>query len=301
MVIHRHSIAILLAACAAPALFGCADTRVDRLHYEEIASRNEGRNLRYAVYEPPGWDRRAPLPLVVMLGGAGNDGKSADPKAVTDRLDRAITQGRLPPLLMVMLDGDSGPWTDWYDGGRGSRSWVVDEIIPAVWKSHPVVGGPAGLHILGTSTGGSGALQIWLWDPVRFGSATIISAPISAATGTRIFRGPDMTPELMARVFGPAGSAKDSDPFTRLVSSESLHGSRLLFGTAEHDPGAVIDSNVAFAAHLTQARVPHRYVRFAGGDTWKAWAPMIEYALCQQLQPKCPMPDPKGWDVRTVN
>lgn len=301
MVIHRRLIAILLAACAAPALSGCADTRVDRLRYEEIASRSEGRNLRYAVYEPPGWDRRTPLPLVVMLGDAGNGGKPADPRAVTDRLDRAITQGRLPPLLMVMLDGDSGPWTDWYDAGRGSRSWVVDEVVPAVWKDYEVVAGPAGLHLLGISAGGSGALQIWLWDPVRFGSATILSAPIAGTAGTRIFRGPDMTPEFMERVFGPQGAGQASDPFVRLDSRESLHGSRLLFGAAAKDSGPVIDSNDALDAHLTQAGVPHRYVRFAGGPTWNAWAPMIEYALCHQLQPKCPMPDPKGWVVRTVN
>jgi len=301
MVIRRLWIAILLAACAAPALSSFAGTRVDRLHHEEILSQSEGRNVPYTVYEPPGWDRRVPLPLVVMLGGPGNDGKPVDPKAVMARLDRAITQGRLPPLLMVMLDGGNGPWTDWYDGGRGSRSWVVDELIPAVWKSHPVVGGPAGLHILGTSTGGSGALQTWLWDPARFGSATILSAPVSAAADARIFRGSEMSPEFKARVFGPAGSEQDSDPFVRLVSRDSLHGSRLLFGTAAHDPVEVIDSNVALDAHLTQAGVPHRYLQFAGNNTWKTWAPMIEYALCRQLQPSCTMPDPMGSVVSTVN
>jgi enterochelin esterase-like enzyme len=298
MVMHRCSIAILLAACAAPALFGCADTRVDRLHSEEISSRSEGRNLRYVVYEPPGWDRRTPLPLVVLL--RGDDGTSADPRAVADRFDRGIAQGRLPPFLMVMLDGDSGPWTDWYEGTR-YRSWVVDEVLPAVWNDYQVLGGPAGLHLLGVSAGGTGALQIWLWDPVRFGSATILSAPISGTEGARIFRGPDMPPEFMERVYGPPGIGQVSNPFVRLDSRESLHGSRLLFGAAEQDPSPVIDSNDALDAHLTQAGVPHRYVRFSGGTTWKAWAPMIEYSICHQLQPKCPMPDPAGWVVRTVD
>jgi enterochelin esterase-like enzyme len=301
MIVHRLSTAILLMASVTPVLFGCADTAGDRFHYEEIASKNEGRNLRYGVYEPPGWDRRTPLPLVVLLHATADDANTAVPRVLTDRLDRAIAAGRLPPFLMVTLDDASGPWTDWYDGRHGSRSWIVDEVIPAVNQSHPIASGPAGLHLVGVSTGGSGALQVWLWDPARFGSATIISAPISAAAATRVFQGTDMTPEMMARVYGPLGGGKAFDPFARLVARDSLAGSHILFGTAEHDPGTMIDSNIAFDAHLTQAGIPHRYVRFAGDPRWAAWAPMIEYSLCHQLQPKCSMPDPTGWVVHTVD
>src|SRR5512141_3409810 len=109
MIVHRLSIAMLLMASVMPALSGCAHTAGERFHYEEIASKNEGRNLRYGVYEPPGWDRRTPLPLVMLLHGAADDETTAGRKALTDRLDRAIAAGRLPPFLMVTLDNDGVP------------------------------------------------------------------------------------------------------------------------------------------------------------------------------------------------
>src|SRR5580765_7306646 len=118
-------LASLLAANAG--LVSCVHTPDGRLQYQEIASASEGRNLRYGIYEPPGWDHRTPLPLVVLLHGAGEDETAADLKVVTDRLDRAIMEGRLPPFLMVTPDGERGLWMDWYDGSHRYKSWVLDD------------------------------------------------------------------------------------------------------------------------------------------------------------------------------
>jgi enterochelin esterase-like enzyme len=301
MINQRPAIACLFAACAVAALAGCAHSPGGRLVYSEIASQSEGRPMRYAVYEPPGWDRRTPLPLVVLLHGAGDDETSADRAAVTDRFDRAIAEGRLPPFLMVAPDGDRGLWMDWYDGSHRFKSWVLDEVIPAVRRSHPVVDGPAGLHLMGVSMGGGGGIQIWLSDPAQFASATIISAPILDEAGTRAFLGPYMSPEVMARVFGPPASGHGVDPYTRLSSSASLEGSHLIFGAASRDLGQIVESNAAFHEHLKQAGVPHEYVLFSGFHAWTAWAPMFEFSLCHQLQPKCAMPVPQGWTVASVD
>jgi len=248
--------------------------------------------MRYGVYEPPGWDRRTPLPLVVLLHGAGDDETSADRAAVTERLDRAIAEGRLPPFLVVAPDGDRGLWMDWYDGSHRFKSWVLDEVIPAIRRSYPLVDGPAGLHLVGVSMGGGGGLQMWLADPSRFASATILSAPILGEAGTREFLSPYMTPEIMARVFGPPASGQGVDPYERLSSPASLAGSRLVFGAARHDLGAIVESNRAFHEHLTRAGVPHLYAQFPGFHGWRAWARMFEFALCHVLQPSCTLPPP---------
>lgn len=297
---RRFLLASILSACGVAGLAGCAHTPDGRLQYQEIASASEGRNLRFGIYEPPAWDHRTPLPLVVLLHGAGDDETAADRKVVTDRLDRAITEGRLPPFLMVTPDGERGLWMDWYDGSHHYKSWVLDDLIPAVRKSRPVVDGPGGLHILGVSMGGGGALQMWLADPARFASATIISAPIFNESDIRAFLRKYMPPDVMERAFGPSGSGHGFDPYA-LHSRADLNDSRLVFGAAERDLDAVVKSNSAFDAHLTQAGVPHRYVQFRGHHLWTAWAPMIEYSLCHQLQPACSMPDPSDWIVRAVD
>jgi enterochelin esterase-like enzyme len=300
MNIHLLAVALFIVAAGGSTLAGCAHSPGGRLVYSEIASQSEGKPMRYGLYEPPGWDRRTPLPLVVLLHGAGDDETAADRAAVTDRFDRAIAEGRLPPFLMVAPDGDRGLWMDWYDGSHRFKSWVLDEVIPAVRRSHPVVDGPAGLHLMGVSMGGGGGIQIWLADPASFASATIISAPILDEAGTRAFLSPYMAPEIMERVFGPPASGHGVDPYARLTSRASLDGSRLVFGAARRDLGAIVESNTAFHEHLKLGGVPHTYVQFAGFHTWTAWAPMFEFSLCHQLQPTCRTPAPEGWIVAGV-
>jgi S-formylglutathione hydrolase FrmB len=148
--------------------------------------------------------------------------------------------------------------------------------------------------------GGGGGLQMWLAAPGQFGSATLLSAPIFNEAGARGFLKPYMSDDVMQRAFGPPGDGYGVDPYTALASRDSLHGSRLIFGAAAHDLAAMSASNLAFHERLVQAGVPHTYVQFPGFHRWTDWAPMIEFALCHQLQPQCPMPDPQGWVVERV-
>lgn len=298
----RHFFQPVIVALSLLALAGCAShTAGGRLQYFEMDSASEGQRLHYGVYEPPGWDRHTPLPLVVLLHGAGDDQTAADRPAVTERLDAAIQSGRIPPFLMVTPEGQRGLWMDWYDGSHHFKSWVLKDLLPAVRAKYPTVAGAAGLHLVGASMGGGGGLQMWLSDPQQFASATILSAPILREADIRAFLKPYMPPEIMDRAFGPPGGAYGVDPFVALASREGLEGSKLIFGAAAHDLGAMTDANVAFHEHLTQAGVPHTYVRFSGFHRWTNWAPMIEFALCRQLQPSCAMAAPQGWTVETVN
>ncbi|HEX7375289.1 MAG TPA: alpha/beta hydrolase-fold protein [Steroidobacteraceae bacterium] len=289
----------ILAACCVAALAGCAHTPGGRLQYFAMDSASEGQRLHYGIYEPPGWDHRQPLPLVVLLHGAGDDQTAADRPTLTERLDAAITAGRIPPFLMVTPEGQRGLWMDWHDGTHHFRSWVLKDLLPAVRATYPI-DTSAGPHLVGVSMGGGGGLQMWLSDPGRFGSATILSAPIFNEEDVRTFLKPYMSPEIMDRAFGPPGSGHGADPYTTLTSRESLHGSRLVFGEAAHDLAAMAESSAAFHQRLTQAGVPHIYVRFPGFHRWTDWAPMIEFSLCHQLQAKCLMPDPPGWVVEQV-
>ena len=296
----RHPRRLLVLALSLLGLAGCASHAPGgRLQYFEMDSASEGQRLHYGVYEPPGWDHHTPLPLVVLLHGAGDDHTAADRPALTQRLDAAIQSGRLPPFLMVTPEGQRGLWMDWYDGTHHFRSWVLKDLLPAVRAKYPI-DARTGPHLVGVSMGGGGGLQMWLADPGQFASATILSAPILREADIRAFLKPYMPPEIMTRAFGPPGSGYGADPFVALASREGLKGSRLIFGAARHDLGAMADANAAYHEHLVNDGVPHSYVRFPGFHRWTDWAPMIEFALCQQLQSTCPMPDPSGWVIERV-
>ena len=182
-------------------------------------------------------------------------------------------------------------------GATDTRTGVLDEVIPQVRAKYPTVEGPQGLHLMGVSMGGGGGMQMWLSDPSRFASATIISAPILNEQDTRKFLRRFMPKRGMEAVFGPEGSGQGVDPYGKLASVEGLQGSRLTFGAATSDIGNILGSNERFHDHLRDRNVPHRFVTFTGRHGWKWWAPMFTYSLCYNLNADCAAPPPDGWNV----
>jgi enterochelin esterase-like enzyme len=263
-----------------------------RFTYADVHSEAEGRKLRYGVYLPPGWDGARPLPIVVLLHGAGDDATSADRRVVVDALDEAIASGELRPFIMVTPEGDLGFWVDWHDGSHRWRTWVLDEVVPRVRERYPTIDGPAGLHLVGVSMGGGGGMQMWLREPARFGSATILSAPILDEADTRAFLQRFLPPRVLERAFGRPGSGAGTDPYVALSSASALHGSRLIFGAARNDRGGILRSNEDFHRHLTAAGVPHRFLVFRGGHGWRTWSRVFPFALCHQLEEACKMQVP---------
>lgn len=282
-----------LAGAALLLALGCQPA--GRLQYVQLDSQAEGRTLPYGVYEPPGWDRRTPLPIVLLLHGAGDDATTADRAAVTNELDAAITAGLMPPVLVVTPEGELGFWADWYDGSHHWAQWVLEEVVPDVRKRYPTVPGPAGLHLAGVSMGGGGGMQLWLHHREALGSATILSAPILSEADTRKFLSRYLPRSIFERAFGPPGSGQGTDPFVALAEPERLRGSRLFVGAAAHDKRLILESNEAFHEYLAQRQVPHRFVVFSGGHGWRAWGQVLPFALCHQLQAACGMTAPLAW------
>ena len=282
-----------LAKSCAPLLLACACGHAGRLEYATIDSAAEGRPLRYGVHLPPEWDGNTPLPVVVLLHGAGDDETSADRRAFVRRIDRAIARGELRPFILVTPDGDFGFWIDWYDGSHRWRSWVIDEVIPDVRRRFPTIGGQAGLHLAGVSMGGGGGLQMWLTDPSRFASMTVLSAPILDEADTRKFLDRFVPKGLLTRAFGPPRDSIGIDPYAALDGPQALHGGRLMFGAARLDHPGMRRSNKAFDRRLDQTKVPHRFITFGGGHGWRTWSRVLPWTICMQLDPKCTL-RPRG-------
>jgi enterochelin esterase-like enzyme len=265
---------LIVGACARP---------TGRFEYVDVDSAAEGTRLRYGVYSPKSWDRRTPLPVVVLLHGAGDDATSADRRSLVRALDRAIEQGELRPFILVTPEGDFGFWLDWHDGSHRWRSWVLDEVVPQVQRRFATIEGPDGLHLVGVSMGGGGGLQMWLAEPARFGSITVLSAPILDEADTRAFLQRFVGRDILERAFGPPGVGVGIDPYAALQQPADLHGSRLSFGAARHDRRGILASNEAFHRRLDAASIPHDFVVFAGTHSWRAWSRVLPYALSRQL------------------
>jgi enterochelin esterase-like enzyme len=287
----------LQLAAALALLVGACHRPYGRLQYAALDSPAEGRAVPYGLYTPPGWDGRTPLPLVLLLHGAGDDQTSADRKVVVEALDRAVRGGELPPFLMVTPQGGRSFWVDWSDGTHHMRDFLLHELVPSLRARYPIVPGPAGLHLMGVSMGAGGGMQVWLSARAELGSASLLSAPILPEAETRAFLTRFTSPEVVSRVFGPPGKSQGIDPYVALSDAGSLSGSRLLFGAAHHDRDGILAATRQFHTTLSERGVPHAFVAFPGRHAWTTWAGVFPYALCQQLGSPCRMSPPAGSEV----
>jgi enterochelin esterase-like enzyme len=287
----RKGVASVVVAALLTLAAGCLRVQ-GRFKYASLASQREGGTRNYSVFLPHGWDEKTPLPLVLLLHGAGDDPSSPDRINVVAPLDAAIERKEIPPFIMVAPEGDRGFWVNWHDGSHHYRDWVLDEVLPAVSARYPIVPGPTGLHLLGVSMGAGGGMQMWLEKPELFASAALLSGPILDHKNTRAFLRHFLPEAVIERAFGPPGAASGRDPYVALQSAEDLHGSRLLFGAAERDREPILESNRQFDAALNARNVPHTFFTFPGRHGWRAWGTAFPYVLCMQLDPNCALKPP---------
>src|SRR5690606_24152503 len=99
-------------------LVGCASFP-RRMQYAGASSAAmNGVRMEHSVYVPPDWRDDEALPLVVFLHGGGDSHDAFDRHGIAARLDRAMTEGRVPRAVILLPSGDLGFWANWYDGTR---------------------------------------------------------------------------------------------------------------------------------------------------------------------------------------
>ncbi len=132
------------------------------------------------AWTPPGWDGETPLPTVLMLPAFTgstwsflNHGWKAP--SLPERADRLTSEGRLPPLALVMPDTMTSVGGSQYVDSPAIgdyATWLIDELLPFVEERIPVAGRWAAA---GKSSGAYGAFRLALRAPDRIGTIASLS------------------------------------------------------------------------------------------------------------------------------
>jgi S-formylglutathione hydrolase FrmB len=254
-----------------------------------VGSKILGRNVKYSIYFPPDYDfsQRA-YPVVYLLHGYTDDNTGWLQFGEINRYaDKAILNGTIPPMIIVMPNGDSSWYINSYDGKEKYEDFFVKEFIPTIEKQYRIKGEKRYRGIAGLSMGGFGTLIYALKYPELFAAA----APLSAG----IFSDDElvMMPEkswvqTFSQLYGSA-ELKGKDRLTKAWYDNSILNLIEKKNAAElnkvrywidcGDDDFLFNGNSLLHIALRKKSVLHEYRVRDGAHTWEYWRTGITDAL----------------------
>lgn len=270
-----------------------------------------GVTKHYLVYLPPSYalepERRYPVAYYLHgLSGSESDWMSlADIDIVADSL---IARG-MPPLILVMPDGDDGWYTNWvvqrgYEecarnaaNGRAAATFCVEtpryddyiagDLVRHVDSTYRTLSDRRHRGIAGLSMGGYGAVMLALSHPDLFGAAASHSGVLSPMYGgphpfvapARYLTSIDtlemawggVWPSVAPALGRSLASWETRDPAHRVRSLKTKGDPvpALFFDVGTED--GLADQSRALHAELTSLGITHVYAEWPGRHDWAYW------------------------------
>ncbi len=161
------------------------------------------QNREVIVFLPAGYEKLLePLPLVIIFHGYLDQPLHMG-ATVIEAFEYAITIGQMPPSVLVFpdislggspvdnpdtpLDDRLGSWAVNSNRGR-YHDYVMEELLPWIYKNYPVREDPYGTALMGYSAGGHIALNLTMKHPNLAMSTVSIAGTIDTRYSINGFR-----------------------------------------------------------------------------------------------------------------
>jgi S-formylglutathione hydrolase FrmB len=246
------------------------------------------RDVRYTVYLPADYENSSrTYPVVYLLHGYTDDNTGWLQFGEVNRYaDKAIAEGVIPPMIIVMPNGDSSWYINSYDGKENYEDFFVKEFMPAIEKAYRIKAEKKYRGIAGLSMGGFGTLIYSLKHPELFAAA----APLSAAVfdDDAITTTPDNRYEaVFGQLFGRGLKDKArlnetwyNNSILKIVDKKSLEELRKVrYWIDCGDDDFLTKGNCLLHIALSAKGVPHEFRVRDGAHTWTYWRTGITDAL----------------------
>jgi len=235
-----------------------------RVTFHTFDSTAAAGPVSYHVYAPAAYDDPAVrLPVLYWLHGTG--GGIAGIAPLARHVDAAIAAGRMPPLLVVFVNGLPGRlWADAKDGSAPVETVFIEELIPEVDRGYRTIATREGRILEGFSMGGYGAARLGFRHPDRFAGISILAGgPFDLdLDGPRARRNPRLRAAILREVCaGDLAYFRAISPLT--LAAPAAERLRDLHTVNRHAVGTrddTLDLNRQFHETMTAVDVPHAYV-----------------------------------------
>lgn len=251
-----------------------------------ISSKILDKKIGYSIYLPPNYDgstgRKYPV-LYLLHGYSDNETAWVQFGNVDQTADKAIANGDITPMIIVMPNGE----LDWYvNDYSGKVRWMdmfIQEFIPTIDKEYKTRASRDYRAISGLSMGGYGAFMMCIKNPSVFGYCAGLSSAIW--TSERAFT---ERSDNFKQPFWPAKS-KDIEEIMKYYRNydvlqlmkttpiDSLKKVRWYFDCGNKD--FLTDGNALLHIALNERKIDHEYYVAYGYHNWQYWRTHILDAL----------------------
>ncbi len=228
----------LFAGAAQSAICDATQGSITRGQYRSLIAET---NMYFSVYTPPCYDQETrTYPALYLMHGSNEDDGQWGRLGIQEHLDRGITDGTLPPMIVVM------PFGEWIaNQNQFDRvSWenvFLEELLPLVESSYRIDPRREARAIGGISRGGFWAFELAFRHPDRF----------SAVGGHSAF-------------FAEGNAPPDYDPLKLALNAPDLDTLAIWLDRGAQDyaaPGLDL-----MRERLTTRGIPHQYTIFPEGQ-----------------------------------
>jgi S-formylglutathione hydrolase FrmB len=253
-----------------------------------VASAILKHPVNYAVYLPPGYETaQRSYPVVYLLHGYTDDHTGWVQYGEINRLaDKAINDGVIPPMIIVMPDADSSWYINAYDGKESYEDFFVQEFIPAIEKTYRIKAEKRYRGVAGLSMGGYGTLIYSMKHPELFVAAAPLSAAVFDDDAIKGF--PEKNYEAtFGQLYGRGlkGASRLNDAWKKnsilniVAAKPADELKKVKYWIDCGDDDFLIKGNCLLKIVLTEKKVPHEFRIREGAHTWTYWRTGIIDAL----------------------
>jgi len=176
----KKILSVCLSLFLLPALLNAQQGKVyDNL---TVPSKILKMDRKFAIYLPPDYEiSQRSYPVLYLLHGAGDDQTGwVQFGEVQWIADKAIREGTVTPMIIVMPDANTGQ-RGYFNDIKGEcryDEFFFQELMPYVEKNYRIKGEKRYRAVAGLSMGGGGSFMYALHHPELFSSAWPLSAYI---------------------------------------------------------------------------------------------------------------------------
>ncbi|MBP7558247.1 MAG: esterase family protein, partial [Chitinophagaceae bacterium] len=258
------------------------------LESRTLSSAILGKAVRYTIYLPPDYESSERYyPVVYLLHGyTDNDMGWLQFGEINRYADKAIAEGTIPPMIIVMPNADSSFYVNSFDGKQKYEDFFITEFIPGIEKTYRIRSAKQFRGVAGLSMGGYGTLIYSLKHPDMFAAAAPLSAAVFDDSTIVNMAQPGWNVPL-GRVYGTDLKGKQrltstwyENSILKIVEKKSASElKKVRFWIDCGDDDFLIKGNCLLHIALTEKQVPHEFRVRDGVHDWNYWRSGIVDAL----------------------